>query len=337
MPYETTGYASISLANNPKIIGLAELCRVLLGDIIDIDYTPAPLYHITLGYGDNASIEILQDIAQGFTFACFDIPITEFDVFENEGVNYLVALCELTPDLFSLQATIYGEMVKNGIALSEYHFPPNFLPHITLGTFEGTIPLETLNEFLGTHFVHAGKVVFSIGDYTPVAINRAVELFSPDEMSLLPSKSIFKILNDNDWLAWYTNNFEDKEGEIISEKALREFVDGANSGKYPMPELWFYHIQGTKHGIAKQLFQVGHFTVAYGEFDDSKDNKFVEAMKIWYDKQDMITMSHWFYFDDSSFKNGVYEKIRTFEISTLPAHTEANALTNFIYEVKHGK
>lgn len=138
------------------------------------------------------------------------------------------------------------------------------------------------------------------------------------------------MLDDNHWLAWYSNNFEDKEQEIVSIEAHKEFIDGANSGKYPMPELWFYHLDGTRHGITKSLYMIGHFAVAFGTFDKEKDNEFVAIMKTWYDEQEMVTLSHGFFFDPKRKKDNVYNKIRTREISTLPSGREANEHTNFV-------
>jgi hypothetical protein len=147
---------------------------------------------------------------------------------------------------------------------------------------------------------------------------------------MINQTSGFKMLSDNQWLAWYSNNFEDKEQEIVSLEAHQKFIDGANNGLYPMPELWFYHLDGTRHGITKSLYMIGHFAVAFGEFDSPQENEFVTIMKSWYDKQEMITLSHGFYFDPKQKIGNVYKSIRTHEISTLPSGREANEYTNFV-------
>jgi hypothetical protein len=112
-------------------------------------------------------------------------------------------------------------------------------------------------------------------------------------------------------------------------KALEDSISAANKGDYPMPELWFFHLDGTRHGVADKLFLVEHFAVAVGTFDSEQDNEFVSIMKSWYATQDTVTLSQGFYYDPMKKKNGVYDWIRTREISTLPIGSEANPYTQF--------
>ena len=142
-------------------------------------------------------------------------------------------------------------------------------------------------------------------------------------------QSGFKTLNENEWIAWYSNNFEDKEHEIVSLAALKDSIEAANNGDYPMPELWFMHLEGTRHGIAEKLFLIGHFAVAIGKFDSEQDNEFVSIMKTWYDTQDKVTVSQGFFYDPKKKQKGVYNWIRTREISSLPDGSEANSYTQF--------
>lgn len=139
----------------------------------------------------------------------------------------------------------------------------------------------------------------------------------------------FKMLPDNRFLAWWSNNFKDHEQEIISEYALKNFIEDANSGIVPMPELWWNHTPGTKHGICSKLFHIGHFAIATGEFDKPDENWFVNVMKAWYAKQKEIHMSHQFHYKTNMKHHGVYYHIRTFEISSLSLKA-ANPYTSFI-------
>lgn len=140
------------------------------------------------------------------------------------------------------------------------------------------------------------------------------------------------LLEGLDWLGWYTNNFKDLEDEIISEYALKDYVDAVRAGEIPYPELWFSHILGTKHGQASKLWHVGHFVIAGGTFDPEESNPLVKSMKSWYAKQDLITMSHGFMYDPALKMNGVYYHLETYEISSLLSGSEANPFTKF--EVK---
>lgn len=66
----------------------------------------------------------------------------------------------------------------------------------------------------------------------------------------------FKILAGNKWVAWYTNARMDLEKEKFAYDGLVRDVKRQNeTGDYP--ELWFFHIAGTKHGRATQSFVSG--------------------------------------------------------------------------------
>lgn len=145
----------------------------------------------------------------------------------------------------------------------------------------------------------------------------------------LADKEAQPSLQGFDWLGWYTNNFKDLEEEIISEYALRNYVDEVRAGEIPYPELWWYHITGTKHGVTSKLWQLGHFVIAAGKFDSEEENPLVKALKQWYAKQNPITMSHGFMYDPAMKMNGVYYHLETYEITTLRSGSEANPYTQF--------
>ncbi len=159
------------------------------------------------------------------------------------------------------------------------------------------------------------------------AIGNALKWLSP-EQNLVPMNG-FKVLEDGRFIGWWTNNFKDREDEIISEFALSEFVNKANDGLILMPELWWMHIPGTKHGQVEKLYHIGHFVMAVGHFDSEDANLLVKDFKSWYAKQKNITMSHGFMYKPSMKQNGVYYHIRTYEISSLIAGREANPFTSF--------
>jgi len=63
-----------------------------------------------------------------------------------------------------------------------------------------------------------------------------------------PAFTVQKDLNGKwRWVATYTNNFQDRDGEIISEKALDGYLERVSLGLVPMPELWVGHVKGTRH------------------------------------------------------------------------------------------
>jgi hypothetical protein len=143
--------------------------------------------------------------------------------------------------------------------------------------------------------------------------------------SKTPRYAAFKTVGDNRWLAYWTNNFEDRDGEIFSAKAIDEYIARVDVGVVPMPELWFWHIPGTKHGQADWLGRIGHFCVASGTFDDSDAGK--RAHKF-YGRQ-TYAVSHGFRYPLDQLVDGVYHQFNTFEISPLPPDEAANPYTSF--------
>lgn len=142
-----------------------------------------------------------------------------------------------------------------------------------------------------------------------------------------------KSTSDIQFIGWWTNNYIDKEREIIANDAIADYVAKANRGDVPMPELWHGHIAGTRHGIARRLYHVGHFCIATGTFDDPDNNELVQPMKTWYAKMEAerkpVTMSHQFFYDPAQKRDGIYYHIEPFEISSLVRDIEANPYTFF--------
>lgn len=127
------------------------------------------------------------------------------------------------------------------------------------------------------------------------------------------------------WLASFTNNFKDLENEIISEQAHKEFEMRLDMKLTPMPELWAWHTQGTKHGKALTAWYQDHDMFAIGIFDDTPE----AAKSIDYYRKHPVKLSHGFVAPEWAFKNGVYDAYNTFEISTLPPQVAANPYTSF--------
>jgi hypothetical protein len=143
-----------------------------------------------------------------------------------------------------------------------------------------------------------------------------------------PKESQFKSLGNGLWLAWYTNNAEDREGEILAESAHDSYVRRLQSGVVPMPVLEFWHIPGSEHGKALWVDRIGHSMLAVGVYDDTP---LAKAMQTHYEQdKPSYGMSHGFTADKSKhFKDGVWWQYNTHEISVLPVWAAANVLTLF--------
>ena len=148
-----------------------------------------------------------------------------------------------------------------------------------------------------------------------------------------PAASGFKVYNVNGsarWLAWWTNNFEDRDKEIFSAKAIDDYIARVDAGVIDMPELWFWHIPGTRHGQADWMARIDHMAVAAGTFDDSPRGK--AAQRHYAKQRKPYGVSHGFLFPASALKDGVYSSFNTFEISPLPIQEAANPYTAFSIE-----
>jgi hypothetical protein len=129
------------------------------------------------------------------------------------------------------------------------------------------------------------------------------------------------------WVGWWTNNFQDKEGELFSEKAIDDYVDRVRAGLTPYPELWAYHIPGSKHGEAQFVGRIGHYAIAAGSFDDTTLGQ--RASDVYARAGKKYAMSHGFNYPPSQLIDGVFHQFNTFEISTLPVKAAANPYTAF--------
>jgi hypothetical protein len=155
------------------------------------------------------------------------------------------------------------------------------------------------------------------------------EILSPQQDSAF---TVQKDLNGKwRWVAAFSNNFKDRDGEIISEKAWDDYIERANSGLIPLPELWVGHIQGTKHGQADMIFGAGNFVVAVGHFDDTDLGR--AALKYYQKNAAKTPLSHGFTFPSWGLKQGIYGVVNPFEITTLPPPLiPSNPFTEFEVE-----
>lgn len=124
------------------------------------------------------------------------------------------------------------------------------------------------------------------------------------------------------FLATVTNNFQDRQQEIITEEAHKEFIAWADeTGKYP--ELWLWH-SGAKSrwGQADWLDYSDGFLVASGTVDAGK-----EGIANSFRGGEDVAVSHGFLSQKSL--DGTITKYRMFELSPLPRWAAANEWTAF--------
>lgn len=128
------------------------------------------------------------------------------------------------------------------------------------------------------------------------------------------------------WFGWVSNHFRDNDNprEILSAKAHRDFVAFADkTGKYP--ELWLWHVPGSRIGKADMVDFADGFLVESGLFDPGLEGV-AEAMA---KETDPLTMSHGFVRTKPMDVNGITDGYIQFEASVTPQGPEANPWTGF--------
>jgi len=137
------------------------------------------------------------------------------------------------------------------------------------------------------------------------------------------------------WVGWFTNNYKDREKEIISEEAHKEFL--AYLKEYPdrYPAFWSWHLPGTsREADTDYMDYFDGFMVASGPLTAVEADQLDKAIE--YDNGE-IGMSHGMYIlERDPERKEIITKYRTYEISDLPLVNAANGFTgiNSTKEVK---
>ena len=168
----------------------------------------------------------------------------------------------------------------------------------------------------------------------------------PKEWSAAPQKSLLKRFETllfgapvethgngikvvgNHFLITWSNDFEDREGEIFTRKAIDHAVARVDIGATPPPELWVWHLgEGVKVGQADWVARQEHFLIAAGEFDSTPRAQKARDYYAMPKHAKQTSVSHGFTYPRSQFDGKHYHEFNTFEISLLPRGVEANRYT----------
>ena len=128
------------------------------------------------------------------------------------------------------------------------------------------------------------------------------------------------------WFGWVSNHFRDNDNppEILSSKAHQDFVDYVDkTGKFP--ELWLWHVPGSRIGKADMVDFADGFLIESGLFDPGAEDV---AQKL-ATETDPVTMSHGFFRTKAMDANGITDGYLQFEASITPQGPEANPWTAF--------
>jgi len=167
--------------------------------------------------------------------------------------------------------------------------------------------------------------------------DKVTDIIKPKEKKEVPPQSQLMIWKDADtghyrWMAIYSNKYRDNDNppEILSAAAHERFVKEVEAGEQPYPELWHWHVPGTRYGVADWLHfdkETG-FALASGTIDEGheKEAEVMAAIKR------PIAVSHGMpveYIERDEKDNSVITRYVSREISDLPPHAAANKLTDF--------
>jgi hypothetical protein len=149
----------------------------------------------------------------------------------------------------------------------------------------------------------------------------------------VPGLTIWKEANGTyRWLAIYSNKYRDNDHppEILSEAAHLDFVKAVDEGRVPYPELWHYHVPGSRWGVSDWIAydKSNGFSLASGTVDPGHEKEAEILMGL----DEPIAVSHgmpeaFLEFDPRD--PTVYTKYVSAEISDLPTTAAANKLTGF--------
>lgn len=132
------------------------------------------------------------------------------------------------------------------------------------------------------------------------------------------------------WIAAWSSNYEDDDfpADIISEQSHKSFIDKVEKGEVQYPELWHWHVKGTKWGSTDWLAYDDDSGIVWasGLVDKGKEHHALGLLK----SKSEIGVSHGMkdVMRDPFEKNVISEYV-TYEISDLPLRWAANKMTTF--------
>jgi hypothetical protein len=148
--------------------------------------------------------------------------------------------------------------------------------------------------------------------------------FSSDKSSVVLYKNKEGRLS---WVGSHTNKFEDREKEVLTEKAHKDFVNKIESGDIAYPELWIWHEKDWKVGNANWLaYDDRGFLLSGGVIDQDKEDLVIAL----FENTSQMGMSHGMPPESVKYdEDGDIIEYVSKEISLLPIEYACNLLTTF--------
>jgi hypothetical protein len=161
----------------------------------------------------------------------------------------------------------------------------------------------------------------------------------PKQVKELGSLMVWKEGDRMRFLGTFSNNYRDQDNppEILAAEAHEAFVKAVDEGKEPMPELWHWHVPGTRYGQADWMAfdnKTG-FMLASGYIDPGHEKEAEAVASLPFE----VCMSHGMpvsKIERSKEDPTVITRYSSTEISDLPGPAAANPLTSFTILSKEG-
>lgn len=354
---------ALDLADAPALIELQDAVKAACGDL-PVRWNSPDSFHVTLAFAsgiDEETAAHLVDVAKVIPVPALELALAEAGVFETpDGYAIHYRLAD-DPALKTYQAELYAALTAEGVTLSEYSKPDDFKPHVTMGYAESAPPADLPAASValapagvlvwhgqGNQIYHSAAATEVAADSDPapvpaekarrgviegvIAALRSIGLLPKEEVTglgKLLTEGGIKSLGKGYFIGAFTNNFRDREGEIITGKAIDGMIDRIHAGLIPYPELWYKHLPYTKHGKTFFIARAGNIAYCVGRYDDTPLGALME--KLYKSKPGAWAMSHGFEFPTWAFDEDTkeYAEINTFEISALPPELAANLITPF--------
>jgi hypothetical protein len=152
------------------------------------------------------------------------------------------------------------------------------------------------------------------------------ESVAPSMIVPNPKKQLFVVQKSKEdgrlrVLMPYSNFFRDREKELFTEAAHKEYVEAAESGRALYPDLHLWHGgPDTRWGTVETVSYVDGFAIAGGVVDEGKE-WVAYKLKEMADRDELAVS---FGYMGLLGSEGLYHLYRPFEISPLPVGSEAN-------------
>lgn len=128
------------------------------------------------------------------------------------------------------------------------------------------------------------------------------------------------------WAGVHTNKFQDRDGDILTEAAHKQFVEKVYSGDYEFPQLWIWHIPKAVGEVNWMEYDERGFLLSGGKIY----KEYEELVTSLVSNTPEMGMSHGMPVDSLVYdEEHCIKEYRSIEVSMLPLDDAANILTEF--------